>query len=200
MISVLLSFLQTRRSTAIADFKDGGPTSVELETILSAATRVPDHGKYAPWYLIVFSGDNRAAFGDIVARAWATREPHATPEKLATEAARMTRAAVVIAVISRPKPLKHPVWEQQLSAGALCYNLCLAANALGYGSNWLTEWVAYDPIMRQELHLHPEDAIAGFIYIGTADKVQAERVRPDLTHIVTHWQPGCIPARGPDAP
>ncbi len=198
MKDTLLSYLQTRRSTALKDFTGAGPTADELQTLLQAATRVPDHGKYVPWYIITFQGDNRAAFGDILTRAWAAREPQATAEKLETEAMRLTRAPVVIAVVSRPKQIKHPVWEQQLSAGALCYNICLAANAMGFGSNWLTEWVAFDPIVRQELHLHDTDQIAGFIYIGKTDVVQPERVRPDLAQIVTDWTPGCIPARGAD--
>lgn len=198
MTTALLPFLQTRRSTALKDFTDVGPNAEELATLLAAATRVPDHGKYVPWYLIVFQGENRARFGEVLTRACAARDPQMTLEKQTEESLRLTRAPLVIAVISRPKQIKHPVWEQHLSAGALCYNICLTANAMGFGSNWLTEWIAYDPIVRQELHLHDTDQIAGFIYIGKASAVQPERTRPDLDQIVTQWQPGCIPKRGSD--
>ncbi|MBU6234315.1 MAG: nitroreductase [Alphaproteobacteria bacterium] len=154
------------------------PPETDIKTMLEAAMRVPDHGKLNPWWFIVFKGDDRAAFGEIIKTAWAAREPQSTPEKLADEAKRLMRAPLVIAVISAPRESTVPVWEQQLSAGAACYNLCLAANALGYGANWLTEWYAFDPAIRASLKLQSTESVAGFIYIGTPEKAPEERPRP----------------------
>jgi nitroreductase len=100
------------------------------------------------------------------------------------------RAPVVIAVISRLREGKHPLWEQILSAGAACQNLCLAANALGFGTHWITEWCAYNEKFRAALGLDERDNIAGFIYIGTPEERPEERDRPDMKEIVTYWQPG----------
>jgi len=96
----------------------------------------------------------------------------------------------VIGVISRVRESKNPLWEQILSAGALCQNLCLAANASGFGANWVTEWYAYDPAAREGLGLDKRDHVAGFIYLGTPAAPPQERDRPALEKIVTHWKPG----------
>lgn len=123
-------------------------------------------------------------------------DPEATDEKRALERGRFLRAPVVIAVISRIKEGKAPQWEQILSAGAACYNLCLAANALGFGANWVTEWVSYHPHVRTALGCDARDHIAGFIYIGTQSEKPEERERPDLKTIVNHWLDGYVPSKG----
>lgn len=183
----LTDFLKTRRSVKPKDMTDPGPTPTQIEEILGIASRVPDHGKYAPWYFIVFSGDARAEAGKLIAQAAVAEQPGADPEK---EAGRFLRAPVVIAVVSRIREGKNPQWEQILSAGAACYNLCLAANSLGFASNWLTEWVAYSPMVKAALQIPSEDNIAGFVYLGTATDKPEDRERPDLARLVTHWEPG----------
>lgn len=184
----LLSFLNTRRSAALKNLAEPGPDRAQLEAILTAGSRVPDHGKYTPWHFIVFEGEARATFGAVLAQAYAQQDPAAAPAKLELEAERFLRAPTVVAVISRIRPGKHAAWEQILSAGAICYNLCLAANALGFGSNWLTEWPTYDDHVRQVLGLGEHDNIAGFLYFGTATEKQEDRERPDLARITTYWQ------------
>jgi nitroreductase len=168
-----------------------GPDKVQIETILRAAARVPDHGKMFPWHFIVFEGAARAQVGELLAKAWQAENPEQTePAKLELEAARFTRAPLVIGVISRMREGKHPLWEQILSAGAACQNLCLAANGLGFGTNWLTEWYSYSPAFKAALGLDARDHVAGFIYIGTATAMPEERDRPDMAAITTHWAPG----------
>ncbi|MEQ1689044.1 MAG: nitroreductase family protein, partial [Sphingopyxis sp.] len=103
------------------------------------------------------------------------------------ERGRFMRAPMVIAVISSIKSSKAPEWEQQLSAGAACYNTCLAANALGFGTCWLTEWVAYSPSVHAALNLGAKERVAGFLYIGRVADKPDERERPSLADIVTHW-------------
>lgn len=185
----MLKYLLRRRSCKIKALQEPGPDRAQIETILRAASRVPDHGKLFPWYFIVFEGENREKAADILKKAWLAEHPDAPPAKIELEAARFTRAPVIIAVISRIREGKHPVWEQILSAGASCQNLCLAANALGFATNWLTEWYSYSPVFRQALGLDPQDHIAGFIYIGTPESAPEERPRPDLSGITTWWTP-----------
>jgi nitroreductase len=185
-----LEMLLSRRSVKPAMLSEPGPSSAELTKILTAAARVPDHKKLVPWRFILFEGSARNTFGDVLAAACLTEEPDApSPVRLEMERRRLLRAPTVVAVISRVVP--HPAapdWEQILSAGAACFSLCLAANALGYATCWITEWYAYSPHVRAALKLGNNERVAGFIYIGTARERQAERERPELGVIVTRWQ------------
>lgn len=187
MQNALLEFLKTRRSSKVTSLSEPCPSAEQLAEILTIGARVPDHGKYHPWYFIVFEGDARAEVGAHLRTAYAAENPDTAPAKLDLEGERFLRAPMVIAVVSRIREGKNSEWEQILSAGAACYNLCLAANALGFGTNWLTEWYAYSPTFKNLMGLDEQDRFAGFIYIGTASEKQEDRERPDLTKIVTHW-------------
>src|ERR1700761_563466 len=144
-----------------------GPSPAELETILTIASRVPDHGKLTPWRFIVFEGDARTKAGDLIAAAFKAKYPDATAEQVAGEKGRLTRAPLVIAVVSRAAPhVKIPEWEQVLSAGAATMNLVTAAHALGFAANWITEWYAYDRGALDALGLAANEKIAGFVHIG----------------------------------
>ncbi len=192
MINTLLS----RRSTAIKNLVGPGPSADQIQKILTAASRVPDHNKLAPWWFVVFDGEARAKFGDVLRKAYLREDADAAPAKLDLEAERFLRAPLVIAVISRIKEGKAPQWEQVLSAGAAAYNLCLAANSMGFGSNWLTEWPAFNDDVRATLGCDERDNIAGFVYIGTESEKPEERERPALPDIVNHWAEGYAPAKG----
>ncbi len=186
----VLTYLRKRRSVPLKLLDAPGPDDTQLQTILEAASRVPDHGRLFPWYFITFSGSAREQIGEILEWAWREQERNAAPAKLELERERFLRAPLIIAVVSRLRKGKHPAWEQILSAGAVCQNLCLAANALGFGTNWLTEWYAYNDTVRAEIGLDQRDHIAGFVYIGTPAAQPEERDRPDLAQIVNEWQPG----------
>ena len=192
----VLDYLLRRRSVPVKALAEPGPTRAQVETMLTAAARVPDHGKLAPWYFIVFAGDNRAKAGALLRAAWLAQEPDATPDKLALEAGKFMQAPVVIAVISRVREGKLPQWEQFLSCGAACQNLSLAAHALGFGVNWLTGWPAFSDAFRASLGLDARDNVAGFFYIGTTAEMPSERDRPDLPDIVTWWTPEAALAKG----
>ncbi len=192
----ILEFLQTRRSASIGKLATPGPDKDQIKKILEAATRVPDHNKLSPWWFVVFEGESRTKFGEVLKRAYGLEDKEAAPAKLDLEAERFTRAPVVIAVISRIKEGKAPQWEQILSAGAVAYNLCLAANALGFGTNWVTEWAAYNGEVQRELGLDDRDNIAGFVYIGTNAEKQEERERPALNDVVNYWSPDYTPQKG----
>src|SRR6185312_16992174 len=184
-----LDLLLKRRSAKAALLTDPGPSTQQLETILTAAARVPDHKRMEPWRFIVFEGEARGAFGRVLLKACLAEEKD-TPSaaRLETERTRLLRAPTVIAVISRVTPNPGaPEWEQILSCGAVGMNLCLAANALGFGTCWLTEWYAYSPAVRVALKLADNERVAGFIYIGTARERPDDRERPNLAQITTIW-------------
>lgn len=187
MQTAIIDFLKNRRSSKVTTLSAPAPTGAELQEILTIAARVPDHGKYHPWYFIVFEGEARAEVGEHLRTAYAAENPDTSTAKLDLEAERFLRAPLVVAVVSRIREGKNSEWEQILSSGAACYNLCLAANAKGYGTNWLTEWYSYSPTFKQLIGLDAQDHFAGFIYIGTAPEKQEDRERPDLSKIVTHW-------------
>jgi nitroreductase len=184
----LIDLLLTRRSSKPALLTEPGPSAEQLTTILRVAARVPDHKRLEPWRFILFEGEARAAFGRVLSDACAAEDSAPSQTRLEMEQARLMRSPTVVAVISRtvPNPAA-PEWEQVLSCGAACMNLCLAANALGFGTSWITEWYAYSPGVRTALRLADNERVAGFIYIGTQKERQPDRDRPDLDRITTRW-------------
>lgn len=185
-----LEFLRTRRSSKPAMMTGPGPSDEQLQQILQIAARVPDHKKLAPWRFIVFTGEARGRAGEVFAKACAAEERDAPSEaRVAFEKQRFERAPVVVAVVSATRPIPAvPEWEQILSAGASSYNLCLAANAMGFATAWITEWVAYSPMVREAFGLADNERIAGFVYIGSASERQEDRDRPVLNDIVSYWR------------
>lgn len=194
----VLDHLLKRRSLRAADLCDPAPDAAQLDTILQAASRVPDHGRAVPFYFIVFEGEARAQAGKIIRQAFEANNPGCDPDKAREEGERLLRAPMVIAVVYRARRGKHPLWEQMLTAGAVCQNLVLAANASGFAANWLSEWFAYDDAVREGFGLDAHDVLAGFIHIGTppAGLALEERERPDLPEIVTHWTPDAPVKKG----
>jgi nitroreductase len=183
-----INLLKFRRSAPPVLMKGPGPDARELETLLGLAARVPDHGKLAPWRFIVFEGEGRARAGEILADIFAHRDPQADAARLETERGRFMRAPLVIAVASRAAPhVKIPLWEQEMSAGAACMALTIAATALGFRTAWLTEWCAYDREVLTRLGLAEHEKIAGFIHIGRVETPIEDRVRPNLADLVTRF-------------
>jgi nitroreductase len=183
-----LELLLTRRSGSAKTMTGPGPSASQLNAILEAAARVPDHGKLAPWRFVVFEGDARAGFGEFLAECVLLDDPQAGEERLRVERERFLRAPVIVAVVSRIREgIPIPEWEQILSAGAVCQNLALAAHALGYVANWITEWYAYHPRIRDRLGLRSGERIAGFIYIGASATPLEERKRADFRALVTRY-------------
>jgi nitroreductase len=189
MQNPIIDFLSARRSVKPDRLVEPGPSPSEIETILTIASRVPDHKKLAPWRFILIEGDARARLGEVVAEACVAAEAEPPSHvRLDMERGRFLRAPLVVAVVSRVTPHRSaPEWEQVLSCGAACLNLCLAANALGYGTSWLSEWIAYNKEVGTALQLGDNERVAGFIYIGTAAERSPERERPALSDIITRW-------------
>jgi nitroreductase len=181
-----LALLLTRRSGSAKAMKGPGPSQKQLADILQAGARAPDHGKLFPWRFILFEGDGRKRFGDVLAQVLEAEGER--PKHIEDERERFLRAPLVIGVISAARELhKVPVWEQELSAGAVCQNILVAATALGFVGNWLTEWYAYHPVVREKIGLKPGERVAGFIYIGHSKDELEERPRPDMRQIVSSF-------------
>jgi nitroreductase len=183
-----LKLLTTRRSFKPVELSGPAPSPAEIDTLLTVASRVPDHGKLAPWRFIVFEGEARQKAGDAIVAAFKAKYPDSKPDQTEAERGRLARAPLVIAVVSRAgQHVKIPEWEQVLSAGAAAMNLVLAAHALGYGASWITEWYAYDRTVLDALGLAPNERIAGFVHIGRPPGVPEDRPRPPLDEIATRF-------------
>ena len=177
----VINFLQSRRSVTAKNMDSSFVTDDDLNNILSCGIRVPDHGALTPWILTVIKDEARYRIGNkILAPEFKLNNPDASKEEIEYERNRFIRASLVIGVLS--KPVSHPkipLWEMELSAGAVCANLLIAAQSLGYAAQWLTEWYSYNKIMIKEIGGDPKtDKIAGFIYIGDKVKQPIERRRP----------------------
>src|SRR5690348_12022747 len=183
-----LELLKTRRSIKPVELAGPGPSTAEIETLLTIASRVPDHGKLVPWRFIIFEGEARFAAGDAIAASFCAKYPEAKAEHIEAERTRLARAPLVIAVVSRAAPhVKIPEWEQVLSAGAAAMNLTNAAHAMGFAASWITEWYAYDRRVLARLGLTANERIAGFVHIGRPAKPPEDRDRPKLDEIVTRY-------------
>jgi nitroreductase len=181
-----LELLRTRRSVAPAFLGEPGPTATELDTLLTIAARVPDHGRLVPWRFVILEGEARHRIGNAIAAAFQADNPGCGEDRIAVEQGRLAHAPVVIAVVSRAAPhVKIPEWEQLLSTGAVAMSLVIAANAMGFATSWLTEWFSFDRRVLDALGLSAHERLAGFVHIGTARQAPVERPRPDLADIVT---------------
>jgi nitroreductase len=183
-----LDLLLSRRSGSAKRMKGPGPSDDQIRTLIQAASRVPDHGKLTPWRFLIFKNQAREQFGELLVRALKQAEPTAGDERIAQERGRFLRAPVVIGVASRVREgVPIPEWEQILSSGAVCQTLLVAAHAMGFVANWITEWYAYDPTVREGLRLKPGERIAGFVYIGHPAEPLEDRPRPSFETIVEEW-------------
>jgi len=184
-----IDLLTTRRSVLVKNLGDPGPTPEELNRILEAGVRVPDHGKIGPWRIQVITKDGQAALGKVLAKLFHEEHGERANEKmLEAEEERPQRAPVLLAVTARIDPAhKIPVIEQQLSGGALCMNILNATHALGYAAQWVTEWPAFNDEVKRTLGHDAETDIIGFIYIGTPKEEPKPRDRPTLDTVVSEW-------------
>lgn len=181
-----LDFLLTRRSRPAKTLVAPVPTAAELEPLLTAALRVPDHGKIEPWRLVVVTRPAMVRLADLAeARA---HELGGDEEKVAKGRGQFDQGNLAVVVIASPKDHpKVPVEEQVLSAGCVCLSLLNAALAAGWGACWLTGWVSHDrPFAESAFGLAPQESVAGIIHIGTATSPTPDRPRPDVSAL-TRW-------------
>ena len=184
-----LSLLETRRSGKPRDLIGPGPSPEELEHILTIAMRTPDHGKIAPWRFVVVGSHQRQQLAELLERALPECNDEPTSAHYAKAREFAHQAPVMIALISSPiQGHKIPVWEQELSCGAVAMNLLHAANALGYVGGWITGWQAYSARVTRAFCGEGE-RIAGFVFLGTPGNPLEERPRPALADHVSNWVP-----------
>ncbi|WP_298965740.1 nitroreductase [uncultured Roseibium sp.] len=183
-----LSFLRQRRSHPSVTMSSPGPDDDRIQDMLTIAARVPDHGKLNPWRFVLYAGEQGEAIGTWLAARYESLNGPLDGEQRQKELSRFTRAPLVIGVISTAAVHpKIPIWEQQLSAGAVCMNLVTAAAASGFVSQWLTEWFAFDEEASRYLGAGDNERFAGFVHIGTATQPPVERQRPDLSQLISNW-------------
>ena len=186
-----LHALDTRRSVPSKQLGEPGPDHATLLRMLSSAVRVPDHGKLVPFRFIRLQGEARHALGDLLAARTLHLQPDAADAVVEKDRARFSHAPVIVTVVARLTPgHKVPAQEQLLTAGSVCFALLQAAQALGFGAQWLTGWMAYDDAVAATLGLSADERIAGFIHIGTPKMEAPERERPDPALLLTDWTPG----------
>jgi nitroreductase len=181
-----LAALAQRRSVPSRLLAAPGPSPEQLQRLLAAAVRVPDHGKLTPWRFLKIEGDVRQQLGERLATRSRERDPNAPEATVEKDRLRFSYAPTIITVIARLTPEhKVPEIEQLLSGGAVCFALLQAAQALGFGAQWLTGWPAYDPVIKAMLGVGENERVLGFIHIGTAREPAPERVRPDPNDLLS---------------
>jgi nitroreductase len=186
--SSALSLLRTRRSGKPRDLVEPGPDEKQLREIVEIAIRTPDHGKLAPWRFIHIRSEGRAAFADLLHRAYRIDNPEPGQPELEAIDRLAHQAPTLLIVLSSPiLGHKIPVWEQELSCGAACMNLLHAAHAMGYAGGWITGWAAYSNEVRRAFAKSEDERIAGFIFIGTPEHPLEERPRPALDYVLSEW-------------
>lgn len=177
-------FLQVRRSVPAKMLGLPVPDRTALMPMLSAAVRVPDHGKLEPWRMLVLDRGAMARLAALSNARAATLGYDA--EKTAKGAAQFETGNLAVVVLSSPKASdKIPAIEQIYSAGAVCLSLLNAALAAGWGANWLSGWPSHDPeFTKLAFGTAPHETVAGIIHIGTATNAPPERPRPDIGTVV----------------
>lgn len=183
--------LGTRRSTPARLLAAPGPDRTTLLRMLDEAVRVPDHGRRVPFRFIAIEGDARYALGETLAGITLERDPDAAAAAVDKDRHRFSHAPLVVAVVAvlDPADEKIPEQERLLTAGCTCFALLVAAQAEGFGAQWLSGWPAYDAQVLERLGLSADERIAGFIHIGTPTREAPERDRPDPQALLVHWQP-----------
>jgi nitroreductase len=184
----MLAKMETRRSVPMRAFDPAPIPPEHLAHILKIATRSPDHGRLAPWRFIVIEGDARRLSGERFDELYASRNPERDPSKASMWTLYMMRSPVTVVVVSRPDVTsKIPEWDQVLGAGAVGMTLIHAASAYGYATQWLLKWPGRDAEAAAIVGVQPGERVAGFIHLGRQTERPADRLRPDLDAIVTHW-------------
>ena len=185
-----LSLLLERHSTPSRQLGAPAPDEATLRELLTAAIRVPDHGKLVPFRLLRLEGEAKRRFGERLAEIALRKQPELPEAKREKERLRYTFAPLVIVVIARLHAASAvPEIEQRLCAGNVAYNILLGAQALGYGAQWLTGWAAYDPDAAAVLGLAPNEHVTGFVHLGTPQVDVPDRLRPALDELFTTWTP-----------
>lgn len=185
-----IELITTRRSVVAANMTDPGPNDEDLDTIIAAGVRVPDHGRVGPWRIQVIRKEAQAKLGGLYGKLFKEDNPDAPDDLVEFNRQRPSRSPILLAITFHPDPeryVKVPNSEQILSCGALCQNILNGAHALGYVAQWITEWPAYHAEVKKALGHDPATEIVGFIHIGSATEAPQERKRVGAESVVSEW-------------
>jgi nitroreductase len=182
----MLTRLALRRSAPAQALMAPGPSPEQVRDLLRIAARAPDHGKLFPWRFLIFEPQDKAL---IVERLSAIAVLRSDSVKAQAVLAKFMNPPFTVAVISSVTSNAKPEWEQRLSSAAVCMNMLHAADAMGFGANWITDWYSYDPDALAIFGVGPHEQVAGFIHVGTPPGPTQERPRPDVAAITTVWRP-----------
>lgn len=186
--SSLLAHLASRRSGKARDMIAPGPDAAQLRDIIGLALRTPDHGKLAPWRIVTVADDQRDTLAKLLKQAWVAENPGAAGMDLSALDQFAHQAPTLLVLLSTPvRDSKVPLWEQQMSAGAVGMNLLHAAHAHGFVGSWLTGWAAYSREVASAFGVADGDTIVGYFFLGTPSKSLEERPRPDYDDVVRQW-------------
>ena len=185
----LRTHLATRRSGKPRDMIAPGPNNAELREIIALALRTPDHGKLAPCRIVTVAADQRDALAALLKTAWVRENPGAAGLDLSALDQFAHQAPTLLVLVSTPVAgSKIPVWEQQMSAGAVGMNLLHAAHAHGFVGSWLTGWAAYNPDVAEAFGAQEGDTIVGYFFLGSPARDLDERPRPEYDDVVRAWE------------
>lgn len=156
-----------------------GPAPEQLELMFRAALRAPDHGGIRPWRFLVVEGEGLDRLGELFLQSALAADPDLSQEKQdkLRKAPRRAPMVVVVIAVTREHP-KVPRQEQLISAGCAAHGMLLAAHAQGVGAMWRTGNPAYDPRVMEGLGLAKNEAVVGYLYLGTPTRT---RPVPELT-------------------
>ncbi|MDO5505627.1 MAG: nitroreductase [Pseudoxanthomonas suwonensis] len=182
--------LDARRSTPSRQLQAPGPDHATLLRMLQSAVRVPDHGRRVPFRFLRIHGEDRHTLGALLETLTRQRTPDAGEAVFERERERFSFAPLIITVIAAQGPdEKIPAHERWSSASCVCFALLQAAQMAGFGAQWLTGWAATDATVRERLGVAADEAIVGFIHIGTPRLEAPERERPDPATLLRDWTP-----------
>jgi nitroreductase len=186
--SPVIEFMLARKSVPISAIGGPGPSDADIETMIKVATHVPDHGRLTPWRFVLYRGKASEEIGEGLVALAEEREGPLNEGRRLQERTRLSRAPLVIGVISHPVGHERiPEWEQFLSAGAAAMSLVFAANALGYATNWVTNWFSSDEKGRVLLGLSPDERVVALVHIGKSEANVPERPRPAVADVLSEY-------------
>ena len=172
-----LELLLTRQSNAC--LTEPAPSKNDLDLILKAGMRVPDHGRLMPWHFLIVTDQGLQKLGDIFAQT----VDQSDEIKLTKIRNKPFRAPLIIVISTVYKSHeKVPKQEQLITAGCCAHAMQMAAFSLGYGAMWRTGSLAYHPEVKKGLSINPQEDIVGFLYLGTQSKAlyaKATKFYPD---------------------
>jgi len=177
-----IEFLLQRQSTSL--LSEPAPNSADLDNILAAGMRVPDHGALKPWHFTVITGQGLVRLSELFVSS--SDADTANIEKITKMPFRAPMIIVVSTVLKAHA--KIPKQEQLITSGCCAHAMQMACVALGYGAMWRTGDLAYNAKVKQGLGIEQHDQLVGFLYIGTPTRAAVVKPTKVIESSVSYWQ------------